>query len=143
MSDTKTGCLPTPCTTCPYRVDVPSGIWAKEEYEKLVAYDRPTFEQPPNLFMCHQSNNSLCTGWVQSHANREHAFDLLALRMIDRRKVDVDQVSKVAQSEPMVKLFLTGSGARRHGLKQLAKPGPKAKSAMKRITKKRQQQPSR
>ena len=24
-----------PCSSCPYRKDVPSGVWAHHEYEKL------------------------------------------------------------------------------------------------------------
>lgn len=68
VSEPLIGCLPVPCTTCPYRRDVPSGIWAPEEYQKLLAYDRPTMQQPAALFMCHQGAGGLCTGWVQCHA---------------------------------------------------------------------------
>lgn len=131
----KIGCLPIPCATCPYRRDVPSGIWAREEYLKLVRYDAETFQQPAELFMCHQKNNSLCTGWVQSHANRPHAFDLLALRL--SRNLDRQQVSKVALMEPVVKLFKSGSAAMRHGLRDLLKPAKKAKDAIESILKKR------
>ncbi|WP_336794377.1 DUF6283 family protein [Gordonia malaquae] len=45
---------PRPCESCPYRRDVPSGVWAESEYEKLRAYDAPTGEQPVRLFLCHQ-----------------------------------------------------------------------------------------
>lgn len=31
-----------PCSACPYRVDVPAGVWAREEYDKLDPYDLPT-----------------------------------------------------------------------------------------------------
>jgi hypothetical protein len=31
-----------PCPSCPYRKDVPSGVWAPEEYDKLPAYDNDT-----------------------------------------------------------------------------------------------------
>ncbi len=131
----KIGCLAVPCTTCPYRCDVPSGVWAAEEYAKLLEYDRPTWQQPPALFMCHQGTGGLCTGWVQSHANREREFDLLALRF--SHEIDREAVSKVALMEPLVKLFRTGAAAARHGMKQLAKPGRKAKAAMSRILRKR------
>lgn len=129
------GCLPTPCVTCPYREDVPSGVWAAEEYAKLPPYDRPTFQQPAALFMCHQGTGGLCTGWVQSHANREHEFDLLSLRMA--RDLDNAAVSKVALAEPLLKLFRTGTAAARHGLRKLRKPGREAVEAIGRIVRKR------
>lgn len=47
------GPAPQPCASCPYRRDVPSGIWAAEEYAKLPAYDADTPFQPPHLFLCH------------------------------------------------------------------------------------------
>lgn len=131
----KTGCAPIPCGSCPYRRDVPSGIWSTEEYAKLPAYDRPTQEQPPHLFMCHQQNDSLCTGWVQSHADRPHAFDLLALRFPSN--IDTHQVSKVAMSEPLVRLFRTGRAAMLHGMRAIKRPGKRAKEMMAAILKKR------
>lgn len=57
-----------PCASCPYRRDVPSGVWAPEEYEKLRRYDAPTMEQPPQVFLCHQKNrdtaNRVGAGWA-------------------------------------------------------------------------------
>lgn len=134
-TETRIGCLPVPCTTCPYRCDVPSGIWAAEEYAKLPAYDQPTWQQPSALFMCHQKTGGLCTGWLQSHANRAHEYDLLALRL--SQNLDSKAVSKVALVAPAVKLFRTGAAAMRHGMKRLAKPDRKAKVAIERIVRKR------
>jgi len=136
MSQEKIGCSPVPCTTCPYRRDVPSGVWAEEEYRKLAAYDRPTWEQPAALFMCHQNTGGLCTGWLQSHANRPHDVDLLALRL-NHPKLDVKQVSGVALAKPTVGLFRSGVAAMRHGLRAIARPGRKAKAAIQRIVAKR------
>ena len=31
---------PKPCASCPYRCDVPSGVWHPDEYAKLEVYDR-------------------------------------------------------------------------------------------------------
>jgi len=135
----KVGCLPVPCTTCPYRKDVPSGIWDAAEYAKLPAYDRETWSQPPALFMCHQQTGGLCTGWLQSHANREHAYDLLALRVASN--LDCKAVSQVALSEPTVPLFRTGKAAAAHGMKAINRPGKRAQEAMKRITRKRKATP--
>lgn len=134
-TEAKIGCLPVPCTTCPYRRDVPSGIWAAEEYAKLPGYDRETLQQPAMLFMCHQQTGGLCTGWLQSHANRPHAYDLLALRLC--RQLDNAAVSAVALSEPRVPLFRTGAAAARHGMKEIKRPGRKAKAAVARVLSKR------
>lgn len=40
---------PKPCASCPYRRDVPEGVWHPEEYSKLRAYDGSTGEQSPRL----------------------------------------------------------------------------------------------
>ena len=56
-----------PCGSCPYRRDVPSGVWDESEYHKLPEFDKPTAEQPPRVFMCHQDNDRLCAGWVACH----------------------------------------------------------------------------
>lgn len=136
MSEEKIGCLPIPCVTCPYRKDVPSGIWHEEEYEKLVRYDAPTMQQPAKLFMCHSQPDGLCTGWVQSHADRDHAFDLLALRL-NWRQCDVEALKTVSQSEPAVPLFKTGAAAMWHGMKKIKKPDEKAAQAIEQIERKR------
>lgn len=69
------------CQTCPYRRDVPSGLWAFEEYEKLRAYDEPTFAQPFAGFSCHAARNHYCHGWAVVGSSRGHEFELLALRL--------------------------------------------------------------
>src|SRR3954467_54109 len=72
---------PRPCQSCPYRRDVPSGVWSSTEYAKLVAYDAPTYAQPLALFQCHQNGADdgrarVCAGWVGCHGQ-----ELLALRL--------------------------------------------------------------
>ena len=57
----------TPCATCPYRTDVPSGVWAPEEYAKLLAYDEETAYQPLSVFLCHQVDGRVCAGWAGCH----------------------------------------------------------------------------
>lgn len=66
-----------PCGSCPYRRDVPAGIWCADEYDKLPGYDAPTGEQPTQLFMCHQQDGCLCAGWLLAHDR----YELLALRI--------------------------------------------------------------
>jgi hypothetical protein len=53
-----------PCGSCPLRRDAPPGLWAREEYAKLPAYDRPTGDQPMAVFMCHQVDGRVCAGWA-------------------------------------------------------------------------------
>jgi hypothetical protein len=127
------GCSEAPCATCPYRRDVPSGVWAAMEYAKLPAYDAPTGEQPFGVFMCHADPKGLCTGWVQCHSRRPHEFALLALRLAE---IDSD-VWRIAMMAPLVKLFRTGAAAAKHGMRALARPGKKARAAIERLTKKR------
>ncbi|WP_051357732.1 DUF6283 family protein [Leisingera caerulea] len=109
---------PVPCGSCPYRKDVPSGIWAAEEYLKLPAYDAETGQQPPALFMCHQRDGCLCGGWLAAH-DRDH---LLALRF-HGRNLDPG----VWDYEPGVDVFGSGAEAAEHGLSGITDPGPEAR----------------
>ena len=108
-----------PCGTCPYRKDTPSGIWAREEYEKLPLYDGDTGEQimkgATALFMCHQRDGRLCGGWLVTH-DRDH---LAALRF---NRVD-DSVRDYA---PDVECWESGQAAHDHGVEDLDYPSPEA-----------------
>lgn len=108
-----------PCGTCPYRRDVPSGIWAKEEYEKLPNYDGSIFEQIQNnaggLFMCHQRDGCLCGGWLATHG----VDNLLAVRLMPIAPFDGPYVSDVP-------VFASGAEAAAHGLKDIDNPSPAA-----------------
>ena len=68
---------PYPCASCPYRCDVPSGVWDEDEYLKLPDYDEATGEQPPGVFLCHQDDERVCSGWAGTHDTE----DLLSLRL--------------------------------------------------------------
>lgn len=109
---------PTPCSACPYRRDVPSGVWARHEYEKLRAYDRPTADQPMATFQCHTSPEAYCHGWVLVHTLREHEFDLLALRVWSLEGLIPQAV---------VPLFTSGNEAADHGERDLAAPSEESK----------------
>lgn len=102
-----------PCGSCPYRRDVPAGIWAEEEYAKLPAYDGETWQQPPALFMCHQQDGCLCGGWLAAHDRR----NLLALRIAGPR---LDPA--VWDYEPGVPVFSSGAEAAAHGLSGVDAP---------------------
>lgn len=112
-----------PCGTCPYRRDVPSGIWAATEYAKLPIYDGDTTAQLNAnafaLFYCHQNDGHLCAGWVGCH----DTDNLLALRFNRADRATFDYQSPVP-------LFASGAEAARHGMRDIDAPGPAAQTAM-------------
>lgn len=125
-----------PCASCPYRLDVPSGIWAAEEYAKLPAYDRPTAEQPTSLFLCHQTGRDdprarLCAGWVGCHGD-----ELLALRLAVCRG-DVDGADVGLAFDSPVPLFASGTEAAAHGVRDIDAPGVAAVVAIDKIAARR------
>lgn len=117
-----------PCPTCPYRRDVPSGIWHESEYSKLRSYDGDVPDQLASsataLFYCHQRDGNLCAGWVGCHDMTNN----LAVRF---QQADVDPA--VYDYESPVPLFGSGAEAAEHGLRDLAAPGPAAMQKMRRI----------
>jgi len=121
----KTKIRPTPCRYCPYRRDVPSGVWAEEEYRKLPAYDNPTGQQPFEPFACHEVNQLLCAGWAQCEQAQKPGHELIALRLIQ-----FDSGEIVLRPPGKVPLFASGLDAAIHGLKQLRRPGKAARLAM-------------
>lgn len=117
--------LSGPCMACPYRKDVASGVWALEEYAKLLDYDKPTGEQPVVPFACHATPDKLCHGWAVCHSNRGSANELLVLRILGLRA-----------PEPKAPLFKSGAAAAKHGLKDIAKQKRKAKATQDKLLKK-------
>ena len=59
--------LKSPCATCPYRRDVPAGIWHPTEYAKLAEFDESP--GPLKTFLCHNSpdtpGDTACRGSVR------------------------------------------------------------------------------
>ena len=111
-----------PCASCPYRLDVPSGIWSFEDYSKLRGYDRPTGRQPMALFMCHASPTECCSGWATCH-ERQPGHELLALRLRGFPEVP----------EHDVECFESSAEAIAHGIRDLDCPGSAAQAAMDKI----------
>jgi hypothetical protein len=109
-----------PCPQCPYRCDVPSGVWAHFEYEKLRLYDAPTGDQPPSAFACHARPEQLCHGWAVVHTSRGHAYDLLALRLRPPEPIP----------KPAVPLFASGNEAADHGQRDIDTPSDEAQKAV-------------
>lgn len=137
-TDTFAGPAPRPCDSCPYRCDVPSGVWAAEEYEKLRRYDADTALQPIALFQCHQTDadsrhRRLCAGWVGCHGE-----ELLALRISlfdgtitpELFRSAIDYVSPVP-------LFPTGAAAANHGQAAVDDVSPAARTAIRKIRRRR------
>lgn len=112
-----------PCGTCPYRRDVPSGVWSAEEYEKLPDYDRSTGDQPPAVFLCHQQNGRLCAGWAGCH----DMADSLGLRVAAALgSISPEAVDATLDFKTSVPLFSSGAEAAEHGLADIANPSSAA-----------------
>lgn len=113
----------TPCPACPYRRDCPSGVWSREDYEKLRPYDGETFEQPVQAFSCHATPKWLCHGWAVVHSSRGHEHDLLALRIAHTAEIP----------EAAVPLWGSGNEAADHGQAEIDAPGSAAGEAIRKL----------
>lgn len=127
---------PRPCESCPYRQDVPPGVWHLSEYRKLIEYDKPTGEQPVALFQCHQNDPGdesarICGGWAGVHGQ-----EALALRMaIASGAIDPDTGMAAMDYQSPVPLFASGAEAAAHGI--MDDPGPEAQAIMAKIRQRR------
>lgn len=120
-----------PCASCPFRKNVPSGIWDETEYQKLATYDGEMHEQSATAsFMCHQEDGCVCSGWL-AYRNPE---DMLAVRLgLILGELDKSCLDYTTD----VPLFETGAAAAEHGMKQYTAPGQDAARAISKITRKR------
>jgi Family of unknown function (DUF6283) len=115
-----------PCSACPYRRDVASGVWAEHEYDKLLDYDRPTGEQPIAAFSCHATPDHYCHGWAVVHSNRGNENDLLALRLRGSPEIP----------EAAVPLFNSGQEAAEHGKADIENPSAEAHATVVKLQRK-------
>jgi len=121
---------PRPCASCPYRRDVPSGVWHAEEYAKLPGYDGETFEQHPSVFFCHQQDGCVCSGWL----GYRDPYDLLGVRLgLMKGLLD----PSCAEYTTDVPLFASGQEAAEHGMAGIEEPDDAAKLVMAKILTKR------
>ena len=115
---------PRPCVSCPYRKDVPSGVWDQTEYARLRVYDLDVAEQAmageTGAFGCHQNDGRLCAGWVACHGT-----DTLGIRLL-ASYLSPHQFELIRNYETDVEIFATGAEACEHGLRDVAAPGPEA-----------------
>jgi len=116
---------PNPCGSCPYRRDVPSGLWEVEEYEKLDAYDRETPDQPIGVFLCHRQDGRACAGWAAVHDME----DSLALR-IGSASGTIDDPEPFLDYETTTPVFDSGAEAAAHGMREVRNPSPDARRAI-------------
>ena len=135
MADDVREPAPSPCATCPYRRDVPSGVWDVEEYEKLRGYDAPTWAQPAEVWICHSStgprtDRRLCAGWAGCHDGEE----LLALRVAEAHKaLSREVIAAAVEYVCPVPLFASGNEAADHGMADIQRPGREAIQAIARV----------
>ncbi|WP_061711911.1 DUF6283 family protein [Kocuria palustris] len=128
MADRTTTARKRPCASCPYRCDAPSGIWEAQEYDKLPLYDGEISEQmSARVFMCHQSGEQICSGWL-GHRN---PHDLLAVRLAIAQD-DLDPALLDYSTD--IELFDTGAAAAAHGKRDLQHPDHRACSSIQKIT---------
>jgi hypothetical protein len=115
-----------PCGTCPYRRDVPAGVWDASEYAKLPPYDGETWEQPLALFHCHRNDGHLCAGWVACHDTAH----LLSMRLHRVHPDTFDYVSPVP-------IWASGAEAAAHGLAGVNEPDDRARAAIRKLERER------
>jgi len=119
-----------PCTTCPYRRDVPSGIWDASEYAKLPGYDGDIPEQAAagafSVFLCHQKDGHLCAGWAGCHDMENN----LAVRM----NADRIDLPAVLEYDCPVPLFSSGAEAAEHGQREIPELGVDARRKIDTLT---------
>ena len=121
---------PSPCNTCPYSTNTPSGIWGVTEYAKLPGYD----QNPGTLatFHCHAEHQTnvptVCRGWLATHA------DGVAVRLaVATGQLTPAQVDEAADNTS--NLYPDGMSAFRAGVKAIRRPTPAARRAMERLSK--------
>lgn len=109
-----------------------SGLWAREEYDKLRGYDRPTFAQPVTLWLCHQHDRDsprrrVCAGWAGCH----DGTTLLAVRIaLATGLLSPANARAVESYTSPVPLFASGTQAADHGLADLDTPSLEAVHAI-------------
>lgn len=124
-----------PCGSCPYRRDVPSGVWHESEYARLATYDGETFTQPASLFACHQSDQRLCAGWVGCHDMDQS----LSVRIAGATGQLAPQVIEdLFDYTTPVPLFASGAEAAEHGLVDVESPNEKARRVIAKLAAKAQ-----
>ncbi|MFI8528615.1 DUF6283 family protein [Promicromonospora sukumoe] len=119
-----------PCGSCPYRRNVPSGVWDASEYEKLPRYDAPTTDQPARLFLCHQQDGRICAGWAGCH-DMDH--NLAARVAVLDGQLTPDEHQQLLDYTTDVPLFDRGQDAADHGRADESNPGQRARQMARKL----------
>lgn len=122
-----------PCGSCPYRRDVPGGVWHREEYEMLPEYDRLTPFQPTAAFFCHQQTGELCAGWVGCH-DMSHSLGLRFAAVTGA--ITREQETEALDHVPPVPLWSSGAEACAHGLAEIEVPSEESERVSQRLRRK-------
>jgi hypothetical protein len=117
---------PAPCGSCPYRQDVPSGVWTEDEYEKLPPYDNETWDQPPAVFMCHRQDGRMCAGWCHV-SDLDESFGMRLARSMGL----VDE--SILDYTTDVPCWSSHTEAAEHGLRDVDSPGEAAIMLMEKV----------
>lgn len=121
-----------PCSSCPYRKDVPPAVWDRAEYDKLREYDNEPPDAPLLIFMCHQgpmiNKELVCKGWLDVHP------DCIAVRIgVLRGEIGVRDIEQRTD----VPLYSSGVEAARAGAKGIRRPTRSAKDMIGKLEKMR------
>jgi len=128
-----------PCAECPYRQDVPSGMWSTADYLKLPLYDGETAYQPTRPFRCHKEPTRVCAGWAGCHDGQH----LLALRMaVPRGVMTLEDMLATRNYRTDVPLWPSGAAAAVHGLGGVYEPGEEARAAIERYQRRQRSEAS-
>lgn len=123
----------SPCGSCPYRQDAPSGLWHYDLYAKLIDYDEPNMaDQPELVFACHQQDGKLCAGWVAVHDMRTNLALFLALL---RGWITPETFEFCLTYATKVPLFASGREACDHGLRDYDNPDERTRRVVDKLLK--------
>lgn len=124
----------SPCGSCPYRQDVPAGVWDASEYAKLPAFDEPeTHLQPAGLFLCHQQDGRVCAGWAGCH-DMVNNFGV----RLHASEMSPEVLDAILDYETSVLLWESGQAAADHGMSEIETPGDKARKVIEKVERKQQ-----
>lgn len=119
---------PNPCDTCPYRKDTPSGIWAREEYEKLPKWDNP--HNFAGIFHCHNQTAdrpTVCRGWLEVHEAN------LQVRLTVAMHIEFDEHNIKPTPVP---LHESGAAAMEAGMRRIENPSIQARQKVTKLSRK-------
>lgn len=123
-----------PCGSCPYRQDVPSGVWKADEYAKLPPYDGYTGDQPLGVFHCHQQDGRVCAGWAGCHDME----NTLAIRFAAAEgRLDTETIEAIFDYQTSVPLWASGTEAAEHGMADVEWPDDDARRVIDNLTAKK------